>query len=325
MIFILLQPLYFISPFFALVSKNGHQVLTNTHTLQTPTLDPLGLSLDPASALLNHSCAPNTAITFSSHGSLSLRALVSIGASSPLTVCYIDATLPSAQRIAELKSRYFFTCKCSLCLAHCTASLENPDLPPSAQQLALESETAELLSRAAAVSPPSAEPISLLYRAESLFKPYATTYRPYKHPLPIIHTHIFQTSLSLRNYLLALQHALILYFNADPVLYPQSWHPVRIVRKWVILKLVGQIAEEMAEKGGDEDGKGGGNVDWGIVVWGLWKEVMDGVGKSHGAESSLGEEVKRFGEEGNLVGRVVSREDLELAWKGLRRLARSGS
>ena len=64
------------------------RILINAHTLTTPTLDPLGLCLAPHSALLNHSCEPNTAIVFS--GSiLTLRSLAIIPQEAELSISYM--------------------------------------------------------------------------------------------------------------------------------------------------------------------------------------------------------------------------------------------
>ena len=103
------------------------RILINAHTLTTPTLDPLGLYLSNHSALLNHSCSPNTAIIFSG-STLTLRALAAIPAKSEISISYVDTTNPTLARQSELRNRYFFICRCSACIAGTTNGL--PDPPP---------------------------------------------------------------------------------------------------------------------------------------------------------------------------------------------------
>ena len=97
------------------------------------------------------------------------------------------------------------------------------------------------------------------------------------------------------------------YCDIDPVLFPQEWHPVRVVHAWVLLRLVVQVAETrialpLVHKGkgsGGERADGSGNEDqgikWHLIIWKLWKEVSDQVPKSHGKESSFAKEVAAFG------------------------------
>lgn len=73
---------------FSFIQTLTARILINTHTLTTPTLDPLGLCLAPHSALLNHSCTPNTVIIFSG-STLTLRSLAAIPAKSELSISYM--------------------------------------------------------------------------------------------------------------------------------------------------------------------------------------------------------------------------------------------
>lgn len=40
------------------------QFTTNSFTLSSPSLDPIGVCVSPSIALANHSCAPNAAVVF---------------------------------------------------------------------------------------------------------------------------------------------------------------------------------------------------------------------------------------------------------------------
>jgi SET and MYND domain-containing protein len=60
-------------------------------TLVSATFDQLGLTFDPALALLNHSCNPNAAIVFD-RNIASLRSIRDIAEAEQITISYIDNT-----------------------------------------------------------------------------------------------------------------------------------------------------------------------------------------------------------------------------------------
>ncbi|KZT10501.1 SET domain-containing protein [Laetiporus sulphureus 93-53] len=96
---------------------------TNTFTLTSPSLTPIGISVCPTIAFANHSCDPNAVIVFprtSSNPQMQepLMHLVSIKPIIPdeeVITSYIDVTLPKHVRQKELQETYNFTCKCRLC------------------------------------------------------------------------------------------------------------------------------------------------------------------------------------------------------------------
>ncbi|KAK0511217.1 hypothetical protein JMJ35_006769 [Cladonia borealis] len=195
--------------------------LINALTLTTPHFDPLGLTLSPQIALLNHSCTPNTAITYS-HATLSLRSLTPIPANSELTISYIDTTHPTPTRQSELQERYFFTCACPFCCENLTNGIpEDPPINSNSDDFRARSVKAiELQNEAATKSSPS-EAYPLLSHALDLLSPYQPTRQPYA---TILHS-AFLTALSLQNYPLALSHKLHEYFLIDPVHYQPDFHP----------------------------------------------------------------------------------------------------
>ncbi|KAL6720726.1 hypothetical protein ACLMJK_002651 [Lecanora helva] len=290
------------------------RILINTLTLTTPTFDPLGLCVSPLSSLLNHSCAPNTAVIYSGP-TLTLRSLAPIPQDSELTISYIDTTNPTPTRQSELQSRYFFTCVCPSCTTHSTNTL--PD-PPYSQAFEATSVRAIELQNEAATKPPN-EATALLKTSLSLFKPYP----PYQQPHPtILHT-AFLNAITVSNYPLALSYALRAYFHIDPIRYPLPWHPVRVVRKWVLLRCVVQIAALISEDGdvGTKEKLEKFGIDWQVVAVGLFQEVEEGVGRSHGVGSGFAEEVRGFGEGVGVRGGSVERGVVEEMWGRLRRVA----
>lgn len=296
------------------------QILINTHTLTAPSLDPLGLCLSPTSALLNHSCMPNTAITFSEHGALSLRSLSAIPASSALTISYIDSILPTSLRRAELKNLYFFTCTCPLCLAECTSSLSNPDTsgPDMLIMLREHLESQSLPLYAAATDPStSTSPhaaLQALQAAEALFTPHNDHYPPHRHPRPAIHAQILLTSLNLGNWALAFRHSLVTYLHIDPIHYPQPWHPVRVVHTWITLRLAMQMAQPQPPSSHP-------TINYPLIIPSLYHELHTNVPKSHGPHSTFAAEISAFGDRAALHTRAPPQGEVKREWARLRALA----
>lgn len=103
---------------------NAHcseQFTSNSFTLATPSLSPIGVAISPLAALINHSCNPNVAVVFPRFSSareeplIHVVAIQDIQANSELFTSYIDITLPRSRRQNDLKETYNFTCECELC------------------------------------------------------------------------------------------------------------------------------------------------------------------------------------------------------------------
>ena len=263
------------------------RVLTNTHTLTTPTLDPLGLCLSQYSALLNHSCTPNTAVIFSG-SMLTLRSLAAIPAQSELSISYIDSTNPTSSRQSELQNRYFFNCKCPSCSAGLTNGL--PDPRPDSRFDATEARALRLQAEASTL--PLHQAANLLQSAIGLLDQCP----PHQQPKSsILHT-AFLNAVAIGSWAIALRYALKAYFFVDPLHHRLSWHPVRVVRKWVLLRLVIHIAGLVSEEDSSirEIEKVG--IDWQLVADGLFREISEDAPYSHGNNSPFTAEVKVFGE-----------------------------
>ena len=288
------------------------RVLVNSHTLITPTLDPLGLCLSPKSALLNHSCTPNTHIVFSGK-SLSLRSLNSIEPGSELTIAYIDTTQVTATRKSELQSRYFFACKCPSCIAGTTNGMPDPTVDSNSSYI--DSRALDLESQATKLSPNEAA--TQLESALERLRRYPTHRQPYAN----IQQKAFLNALTRQDWLGALKFALEAYLYIEPVHYPSSWHPVRVVKTWVLLKLIMNIAA-LTHKGDDcVRAIDRLEIDWDIVIVGLWNEVRDGVEMSHGEANPLAEGVKAAGQEMELGAADINIKTKEREWGKIRDLA----
>ena len=117
------------------------------------------------------------------------------------------------------------------------------------------------------------------------------------------------------------------YFYVDPILFRESFHPVRVVHTWTLSRLFLQlshlsVAEPEAVGELEEYG-----IGYGWIVWGLLREVVGNVDRSHGSQSSFTGSCKRkFEEVETDMSRGEDRvrpgfETLEEQWRRLRRIA----
>lgn len=102
---------------------------TNTFTITSPTLAPLGACVSPSVALINHSCDPNAAVVFPRSAKegeplMQVVALKYIGPDEEILTAYIDTTLPTGLRQQALKETYHFVCECPLCSPPPTSSVD---------------------------------------------------------------------------------------------------------------------------------------------------------------------------------------------------------
>ncbi|EIW77268.1 SET domain-containing protein [Coniophora puteana RWD-64-598 SS2] len=98
---------------------------SNSFTLATPALAPIGVSVSPLIALINHSCDPNAVVVFPRSSTAStpaklepqmqVVAIKDIEPDTEILTSYIDTTLPQPIRQSALKETYCFTCACTLC------------------------------------------------------------------------------------------------------------------------------------------------------------------------------------------------------------------
>ncbi|KAJ7135808.1 hypothetical protein C8R44DRAFT_952340 [Mycena epipterygia] len=96
--------------------------VTNTFAITDPSLTPLGASVSPPVALINHSCDPNAVVVFPRARSnpaqeplMQVIALRVIAADEEILTAYVDTTLPKAMRQLSLRETYLFSCACEMC------------------------------------------------------------------------------------------------------------------------------------------------------------------------------------------------------------------
>ncbi|KAI0341475.1 SET domain-containing protein [Trametopsis cervina] len=95
---------------------------TNSFTLTSPSLDPLGVCVSPTFALVNHSCEPNAVLVFPRASSnkvqepqMQLVVIRPIAPEEEILTSYVDITSPRDIRRRALSETYKITCECSLC------------------------------------------------------------------------------------------------------------------------------------------------------------------------------------------------------------------
>lgn len=135
-----------------------------------------------------------------------------------------------------------------------------------------------------------------LQQAVVLFAPYPT-YPPYRQPYAALRAALVLALLEAQQWVPALIHSLVTYFHIDPFQLPEAVHPVRVVHKWVLLRLVLQVAAVGQE--GDEAVKAleeKWGLDWAVVAFGLLREVEGSVGGSHGVTSRFAVSVRKESE-----------------------------
>lgn len=284
--------------------------------MTTPTLDPLGVYISIPSSLLNHSCVPNAALTFSLHGVLSVRSLLAIPASVAVNICYNDSAIPTDVRRAELRERYHFTCTCTSCNASYAPVLDN-----TGESLKLKS----FNQSAKMTFDPPEEMLPILVQTMLAFSPLQP---PYKYPLPQVHQQIILAGICMGQLHLAITHALVMYFYVDPVLYPMTFHPVRVIHGWVLVRLLTTLLVE-GERERQATGKVLGmcahysDLNAPVVVGGLWQDVDKGVQRSHGSDSVFAAEVRQWGEQHGcaVVASTIAAKERQREWAKLRKLA----
>jgi hypothetical protein len=268
------------------VSILNLQVLINSMNLVTPTYDPVGTCLDLIVARFNHACSFNAVVSFDGPA-LFVRSLHGIKRGEEVTISYIDATNPYAMRQVQLKERYFFTCKCGLCKkGHDTpldAFLPGDKDTKKLRQLEVAGfQTLELVTK---VKDPEQNT-----RALEGAMAYLRCFPLHRQPYACLRQQLIGTYLSTQRWVDALAHALKQYFHIDPHLFPQTFHPIRVVHNWVLVTLINFIRAERHDEGIKVLEKY--NVQWEAVLLMLIKEVVENMGRSHGDGSQFAEIVQ---------------------------------
>ncbi|KAG9832963.1 SET domain-containing protein, partial [Aureobasidium melanogenum] len=303
------------------IPKYVGQILRNSLTLITPTLDPIGVATDPTACSANHSCEPNASVLFDAPR-LMMRSLAPIKKGEEVFISYVDNTDPFYRRQALLRLRYRFECKCSKCQLGINGR-ENAwakplkDLAPKWSGLAesmdghehYSAEPANYLGESRAEmdmaiiqgsvyhdyepirqqkdNKLAIEALENVMRICKQSEMWPNTRQPYAN----IRVDIAARMLDENRVALALFQMAKTYFLIDPILYPQEFHPVRVVHTWNLAKTLVQAysspndPSQTVDPGVEQLFQRG--FDFVVPIWRLLKKLSVDVVKSHGAESRL--------------------------------------
>ncbi|KAJ3207004.1 hypothetical protein HDU67_007812 [Dinochytrium kinnereticum] len=97
------------------INVNSHVITDPTSTGSTTRNIAVGLF--PLTAILNHSCRPNSTYVTSGEGggTMMLRTLVPVGEGEELTLSYVDLYASRLDRRKKLAETKFFSCQCDRC------------------------------------------------------------------------------------------------------------------------------------------------------------------------------------------------------------------
>ncbi|KAI4731881.1 SET domain-containing protein [Aureobasidium sp. EXF-10728] len=297
------------------------KILRNSLTLTLPTLEPMGVALDPIVCSANHSCEPNASVLFD-QPRLMMRSLSPIKKDQEIFISYIDNTDPFYRRQAQLTIRYCFECQCSKCQFgtngredHWTQSLENleakwADLAELMDsQKGYSSVPANFLGESKAEWNMSViqgdvyasyEPIHNQKDNKLATEAFENVMRTCKQtgmwpitrqPYANMRVDIASRLIADNHLALAMYHMAKAYFLIDPILYPQDFHPVRVVHTWNLVKTLVQAysspqdPRETVDPGVQELFRL--EFDFVVPIWRLLKKLSVDVLKSHGSGSNL--------------------------------------
>jgi hypothetical protein len=273
------------------------EVISNALTLITPTLDPLGIILDPTLCHINHSCDPNAYLIMDG-AQVSIRTLRPIKKDKEIFISYIDTTNPFHKRQEELQSRWFFTCRCAKCQNGPTSQEDNWMVPAMMTNVGsdiLESLAGQqkkmfgIYEHIQGTGSPAEQLIPIIKSALEIA--YESRGMPtYRQPYAALRDDLIVNLLAVGRYQDAWAQCAKRYKYTMPKLYPVPFHPIRVVQTWQMAMLAAYLAST-------EEGVGAPGVNMGLIAMMLVKQVLDVAHLSHGQENAFTESVKSKAEE----------------------------
>ncbi|KAI8940426.1 hypothetical protein NX059_004114 [Plenodomus lindquistii] len=295
------------------------RVLTNSLTLITPTLDPLGILLESTLGHINHSCDPN-AYAMMDGAEISIRTLRPIKKDEEIFISYIDTTNPFHRRQSELKARWFFACKCIKCQKGATLDEDNWAIKPEDLPKEMEHAADAIIARETLAQDPSnyvgdsegevrvaalqGKAFAEYERAQQLPSGHEAVRAmqdvmrlchesklwPYhRQPYAGLRDDLIVGNLAMGEYTEAWAQCAKRYKYILPKLYPVPFHPVRVVQTWQMAMLAAYLASS------PDFGVPGANM--GLIAMMLVKQVLDAAVFSHGVDSAFTKSVRAKAEE----------------------------
>ena len=210
--------------------------------LQTRQFETIGIAMHPWMTNISHSCEPNSIVNFD-HVSrcggdhrLRINPLRNIARDEKITIEYFDGSIPLSLRTKELRSNYFFECKCANCVRESVHGLGH--LLP--EQLSTLERVRDLVG-AAETDTTRRMPVQRLRYALHLL--LSCSWAPEHYPFCFILRKLVSAYVADEQYNLAFAHSLVLR-RAAKSLYkkrPGRSHPMALADLYVMLRLMDKI------------------------------------------------------------------------------------
>ncbi len=280
--------------------------------------------MDPLAATMNHSCNPNAVVSFDGP-TLQVRSLRAIGVDEEILIAYVDVTDNPWHRQDELRERYFFTCTCIDCKEG--KVLGSSAVPPNEGRFREAEREARTLLESAKSESDSDTSRKRLEQGMELMRDCKTC-PVFRQPYAALRQQLAVNLISAQQWVPAFAQSLRIYFDIDPVLFPEPFHPVRITHKWTLAMLVLQIASLSVGEPGLVIELEEYRLDYGTVIWGLLIEVEGNVDRSHGQNTRFAKLVRRKMDQvkvdmtrGDSAAPKLGKAETEKQWALLRKVA----
>ena len=214
------------------------RLMTNGFTLVTTTFDPIGVFLHPTLAMMNHSCDPNAYVRCDTNGAIEVIALKDVAQDEEILISYVDATFPTRVRQQELKARYFFDCHCSKCANAHDNDFPLNQLPPANVKKIFDTEAKVAVQLKSAGEDSGAEaPMQKLEYALKLLHNHGE-WPLHRQPFPQARHAYMIALMAGGQYHAAFAQGVIQKLRVDPILLPETAHPIKMVHDWVLIRLI---------------------------------------------------------------------------------------
>lgn len=289
--------------------------------------------LDVTMSSVNHSCAPNAVILCDGRR-MSIRSIGDINVDEEVLISYIDCTEAFRRRQAALEERYFFACRCVKCEKG-PALREDRFLADEVDISTMNELEDKLFDSLDFARNRLSTPAAFNKLRGSIQRMKKTSCWPlHRQPSPAVRQELVADYLCRGKWTPALKHLLKIYLHIDPILYPETWHPVRVVHLWTLTVLMLHLAYLSQTEPDRVKDLGQYGLDSRSLVLALVMEVVVNIPKSHGPDSSFTKRVSKeieglglgfdlFSAGPTMADVRESRADLAQEWLKLGRIADS--
>ncbi|CBX95721.1 hypothetical protein LEMA_P028730.1 [Plenodomus lingam JN3] len=263
------------------------RTLTNSLTLITPTLDPLGIVLDSTLGHINHSCDPNAYIMMDG-AETSIRTLRPIKKGEEK-----GATLDEDNWAIEPENLPNEMDHAADAIITREALAQDPsnyvgDSKEEIKIAALQGKAFAEYERAQQLQSPEAAVQAI--QDVMQFCQQSKLWPLHRQPYAALRDDLIVNLLSMGKFTEAWAQCAKRYRYILPKLYPIPFHPVRVVQTWQMAMLAAYLASL-------KEGVGAPEANMGLIAMMLVKQVLDAARFSHGAESAFTRSVRLKAEE----------------------------